>query len=271
MIYNSKVITSGRFIEIYEYSDYQFKDEKKTEKVITALELMDKVADVESYVYPKNDDYLKSYKRLIDEVTGEVTFIEVDRTKEVVKRSMINVNRLINSNLGQNKRVTEKFYTFTFKENMQDRQKAISEFNKFIYKLRRKKKKKIDYIATIELQKRGAIHFHVLFFNLPFTDKEEIETMWGNGFIKIESIKNQDVANYIIKYITKDMATGRKQGERRYLHSRGLKKPLIEQLDDVNVDDYIDNETVIVTQTNFSNEFTGAIRYTRLYKKGELN
>ena len=272
MLYNSKIIISGNFVEIYEY-DKHFSDMKKNQsKILTSLELSILNKEREKFSFEKierdEDDYLKSYVKIINEETGEITIKEIDRTNEVQKRSMQNIHRIINSNLNQ-RRTSEKFYTLTFKENMQDRKKAIKEFNKFVYKLRRKLDKKIDYLATLELQKRGAIHFHVLFFNLKFMKNDEIEKMWGNGFVKLKSVKSEEVAFYIVKYITKDIATGREKGQRRYLHSRGLKKPIEIKTDNIIHDDFMNENVTVIAKNEYENDFVGSMKYTRLYfKKG---
>jgi len=260
--YNSKLVISGKFIEIYEYEKYQSDLKKESEEVISNFKLSFLNGEREEACY-SDDGYLLQTN--INPETGEITVSTEDRQKEFQKRSMLNIHRIINANLNQ-RRTSEKFYTLTFVENLQDREKAIKEFNKFVYKLRRKLVQKIDYLATIELQKRGAIHFHVLFFNLAYQENDVMEKLWGHGFVKIKSVKSEEVAFYILKYITKDVATGRVKGQRRYLHSRGLKKPVEIKTDDVLVKDFlIEQRAIIVANNTYSNDFVGGIKYTRIY------
>ena len=61
-----------------------------------------------------------------------------------------------------------KFVTLTFKDNIQDITITNREFKYFIqrlnYYLYHSKTQLLKYIATWEKQKRGAIHYHVIFF-----------------------------------------------------------------------------------------------------------
>lgn len=76
----------------------------------------------------------------------------------------------------------------TYKENMQDVDKADNHFKKFIYELRQIYPK-LKYLATRELQQRGAIHYHVL-LNQRLNIKKA-EQIWKHGFIKITHHKNK--------------------------------------------------------------------------------
>ena len=83
----------------------------------------------------------------------------------------------------------------------------------------------MKYIAVIEFQKRGAIHYHVM-LNTPYIPQEEIQNLWRNGFVFINKIDNVDnLGDYIVKYMTKDTAHKRLQGEKAYFCSRNLEKP----------------------------------------------
>ncbi|MGG0740940.1 rolling circle replication-associated protein [Niallia taxi] len=54
-----------------------------------------------------------------------------------------------------------------------------NEFEKFIKRLNyhqyQTKKQVIKYLATWEKQKRGAIHYQVIFFDFPFIRKKKLE------------------------------------------------------------------------------------------------
>jgi hypothetical protein len=86
----------------------------------------------------------------------------------------------------------------------------------------------LKYAVVIEFQKRGAIHFHVLFFNLPYIDQNILAKLWGKGFIKINKIDNvKNIGSYVTKYMSKDFGDSRLCGQKSYFTSRGLKKPFI--------------------------------------------
>jgi hypothetical protein len=69
----------------------------------------------------------------------------------------------------------------------------ITEQNKYFiqrlnYYLYHTKTQLLKYLATWEKQKRGAIHYHVIFFDFPYIAKEKLQNLWSHGFIKINRI-----------------------------------------------------------------------------------
>lgn len=146
---------------------------------------------------------------------------------------------MINANIGQyGKEFTAKFLTLTFKENVQDIEQANYEFQKFIkrlnYKLYGTKKANLKYTTVIEFQKRGAIHYHTIIYNMPYLKANEISNIWGNGFIKINKIDDIDnVGAYVGEYLGQDekgqgknIEDDRLRGQKSYFSSRGLFKPI---------------------------------------------
>ena len=144
--------------------------------------------------------------------------------------------RLIDANIGEysdasNKKLRPRFLTFTFAENITEIEKANSEFTKFIRKFNHAlgyKNNHIKYVAVIEFQKRGAVHYHVLFFNLPFIRRiyDKVNELWKHGWViqkKISKVKN--LAAYLGKYITKQANDKRLYDEKCYFASKGLQKP----------------------------------------------
>ncbi len=171
-----------------------------------------------------------------------------------------------------------KFLTLTFKENITDSKEANLEFTNFnkrlSYHLYSVNKNVLKYICIPEFQKRGAIHFHVLYFNMPYIDFKVIENIWGNGFIFIESVKDniEDYAKYVAKYINKENSKGESNydiylekdmlNQKRYFCSRGLKRPVVLKLA-INNDTY---EMILSYLKNFhvdnytyENEFIGIV------------
>lgn len=119
----------------------------------------------------------------------------------------------------------DKFFTLTFKENITDVKQANYIFKKFLQRLKWKFGKDIKYLAVIEFQNRGAVHYHVL-SDIPYIRQEELQDLWGEGFVYINAITHVDnVGAYIVKYMTKDNTDERLQGLKAYLYSRNLKRP----------------------------------------------
>lgn len=115
------------------------------------------------------------------------------------------------------------FATLTFRENLKDYDMAVKAFKGFTKKLRRKLKE-VRYIATLEIQKRGAYHFHLL-LNAPDIQfaLDNIAPLWENGIVDIQPVT--DVRKVII-YMTKDLiAQGRSHplfNKRCYFVSQGM-------------------------------------------------
>lgn len=124
------------------------------------------------------------------------------------------------------------FLTFTFKENITDVTYANSIFHDFIRRLAFEIRKRPRYLAIIEFQKRGAVHFHCVFFNLdPVIELRErrerfIARLWAHGFIDIERIRNARVASaYVCKYLNKAVHDRRLIGRKAFFTSRSLFRP----------------------------------------------
>ncbi|WP_432664199.1 hypothetical protein R9X47_27165 [Wukongibacter baidiensis] len=142
-----------------------------------------------------------------------------------------------------------KFWTLTFAENVTDLEEANEEFTKFnkrlswyLYGVR---KNVLKYICIPEFQKRGAVHFHILYFNLPYVEQKKFQQIWGKGFTFVKGVSQKedimDFASYVAKYINKENSKGEDNysiylekdmlNRKRYFCSRGLNKPEIYKLD----------------------------------------
>jgi hypothetical protein len=191
-VYDKKAIIAGNQIEIYEYEKsviYGYKDIKKGSRGRQAV--------------ASDEDK------------------EINREK-VFKRARTNLRRLINCNI----EADSKFLTLTFKDNITDLDYANKEFKKFIMRLNYNFKIKVKYSCVVEFQKRGAIHYHVILYNLSGkVDLKKLSDIWGHGFIKLNKINGIDnVGAYICKYMTKT-DDKRLEGRKMYFNSRNLNKP----------------------------------------------
>lgn len=174
------------------------------------------------------------------------------RVKYYLDRKFV-IKRLVDCNFDDK----STFLTLTFRENMQDIEKANKEFTLFMKRLKRYLKRPVKYIATWELQLRGAIHYHLVLFSVPYIDNKKLSELWGNGFIKINQIKNKvkddAIALYITKYLVKDLENKEKQ-KKAYFSSRNLKKP--EQRKDLLDYDAINEILIGEKDLLYSKEFT---------------
>jgi len=238
MYYNQKLIISGPYIELYEYEkalrrDFTRKKAGKPDPIQT---------EVDTNINPERSTKPKS----------------TSKRKDSISRTRNEIRRLVNSNPD-----FSKFYTLTFKENVTDVRTANKQFNKFIMRMEYRYEK-FKYIAVIEFQKRGAVHYHFL-CNLPFIDWAEIEKVWGLGFIKIKRAeKVTNLGAYFCKYLNKDMTDKRLFNKKKYFCSKNLDRQT----------DVYDNEIIkkLIVQydldhlkteyeSTFSGEYTGKVKY----------
>ena len=158
-----------------------------------------------------------------------------------------------------------KFLTLTFRENIQDITITNKEFKYFIqrlnYYLYQTKVQTLKYIATWEKQKRGAIHYHVIFFDFPFVAKEKLQDLWTYGFIKINRIDVDSMENrgrYLSKYFGKDLEL-KEHKKKAFFKSQNLKMPIEQKL--MLTDDILQD----LTQENvvFQKEYTRQVYDTK--------
>jgi hypothetical protein len=170
--------------------------------------------------------------------TLELTSEELaENTKKNQRRAKNRVIDLINSNIylwfkDNGKPEIPTFLTLTFRKNVTNIKYAKTEFFDFIRRLNyyvyEEKTSKLKYIAVTEFQKRGAVHYHVIFFNMPYRPRQILRRVWGNGHIDIQAVESaKDAGAYVTKYMVKDFEDLRLKGEKAYFCSKGLLKPKI--------------------------------------------
>lgn len=162
-------------------------------------------------------------------LSNNVSFGESERERfDNIDRARRKIKRLINSNVfawGYK----PIFVTYTFKENVQDTSFANQVFKEHHDRLRRNVVgRSLRYVAVPELQKRGAIHFHVVYFDLPYIAgiKQIFAESWGHGFVQVKAINHvNNVGAYISKYFQKQWLEHKQKGDKTYFSSCGLYQP----------------------------------------------
>jgi len=216
-----KIVISGSVVEHYYYKDsfIPYGYTRKIEK-----NLKPKVSDL----------YLNEEQE--NEKMRQVAIQNRVRTKNAA-------HRLIESNVFQYSDIngrpfTPKFVTLTFAKHITDNKHANRIYSKYIQRLNYliygKKCAQLSYLVVIEYTKIGCIHYHVLFFNLPYVAKQLLEDTWKQGYIKIKSVyKVPNLARYMTKYMTKGFNDKRLSGKKRYFTSKNLFKPKVYREEDV--------------------------------------
>lgn len=251
--------------------------------MLTNFKLVKSGNILELFEYKKSIEYGKSEKesgvRRKKEVNAKDSLsldLKLENRKRTLLSSKATLKRLINANAGHwkdenNKTFMPTFLSLTFAENITDIKKANYIFTKFKqridYEITKKKGSFLKYAGVIEFQKRGAVHYHIIFFNMPFIEKiyDKIERIWGKGFIIIKAVKDiNTVASYVCKYMTKGEVDERLLGQKSYFTSRGLIKP-IRILDKEKIKNIIKNipESIEPYENKFKSEFCKEIKYTR--------
>ena len=137
-----------------------------------------------------------------------------------------------------------QFSTFTFNHDITDYETGHPIYKNF--------RKRLDYacsklfphklfcVTVPEFQKDidfhgrvkpngGRVHYHSVFFNLPFINDLHslLEKTWGHGFVLNKTIRSvEHLSNYVAKYIQKDLENKHIKFKKRYLVSRGVKRPI---------------------------------------------
>lgn len=199
-ITNSKVVVFNDFVELYEYSKAIMYGVSCPKPVVSRPRLVTRQF--------RADSIYGTRKRL---------------------------RRLLLSNLGSwvdssGRPYLPIFITFTFRDNVTDLDYANVLFKAFIRRFTAFLGFKVLYCAVPEFQQRGAVHYHVVFFNLPFIPRvyDVVSSVWGLGYTLVESVHDTlGVVGYMSKYLTKQVADMRFFGRKKYFASRGLKKPIV--------------------------------------------
>lgn len=145
-----------------------------------------------------------------------------ERNERSIRRTRKNIQDTLNANLDDK----SYFVTLTFAENIQDYEKANARFNYFI----RLKNKDIKYLVVKELQQRGAIHFHLIVFDIEKEKLNQLLSSWNYGFWYSKKIKDKysySIANYMTEYFSKEKNQLVEANKKIFSKSRNLKKPLI--------------------------------------------
>lgn len=193
----SKVTVVGNYLEIKEY-------EKEIRRV---------------KVYRRRKAVLQSSARLSI------------RSESSLKRKKQNFIRLVRSNLVGSD--SPSLFTLTMFEvlSVESSYKALGVFMR---RLRKRFKKNFRYIAVLEFQERGAVHFHVMIWGLPINSilnersNRFYQSLWQRGFVDCISTDGQiKLAGYLAKYLSKSMSDERLHNQKAYRASGNILRPVL--------------------------------------------
>lgn len=191
------------------------------------------------------------------------------RTIQSVLRAKNRLFRLVLNNAGKWGPYPTTFWTLTFEEEIEDLTLANYHFKKAMQRLKWYMKSSPAYVAVPEIQEERyekygvkVWHFHVVFFNLPYIPFEDLHSIWGHGFDRIEKVKGVNhMPAYLAKYFQKACKAPELFGRRSYFTSRGLIKPL-ELFGEKLVDEFLEYATLQPSDEKFENDELIHSKYT---------
>lgn len=123
-----------------------------------------------------------------------------------LRKTFKRLRYLINKNFTG--KPNELFVTFTFAKDSFDNKQVYKDFDRFLKRLRYRYKDSttIDYLNVVEPHASGQWHSHMLIrFNdlrRIYIPNKELEELWGQGFVKIKSLKDVDnIGAYVSAYL----------------------------------------------------------------------
>lgn len=249
MKYKTKLIIAGDVVEVYIYEKLVLTGKHRT-------------------IFERRSTVKKECEE------DERAMRDEKNLKDSLRRTQNTLRRTVNSNIGKWGE-KEKFLTLTFAEHLTDQAETNKLFTSFIKKLSYsvfKTQSALKYVCVVEKTAIGRIHYHVLLFNLPFVPVDELERIWGHGFVKINAIDKVDnVGAYVVKYMSKTAVensekSAKEKDKKLYFVSRGLHKPM-EYVDGKKEDGeqiatfLHEMDDFKVYETTFENEHLGHITY----------
>lgn len=207
MGYN-KFILSGNQLELYEY-------------------------EKECFIKGRQRGYANNSLRQDLEDSRGSTFLDrkFARRQDNSRRSSLDFKRLVQANLTASE--NPLLITLTFSTNRKDISECARFFHLFTIRMRRTFGSSFRYVAVPEFQKRGAVHYHALFWGLPLSvevrerETRKIARLWGEGFIDIvKTDGNNKLATYLAKYMVKAISDRRLLFHKAYFASRNVFRPI---------------------------------------------
>lgn len=192
--WNTKCVEYGNFCEVWEYEKPIICNIKRSKNPYSAVpKRKRKAPDLERSIF--------SHKR----------------TKKTVRQ-------LLENNFSDKRYIS--MLTLTFKENVKDLDYSAKCLKSFIRKIKAIDKS-FKYLAVVEFQKRGAVHYHLI-ISARYFKSEQLSSCWTFGYWDIRRLNGiKYVSSYILKYISKGMLDSRLVGRRAFSRSRNVLSAMV--------------------------------------------
>lgn len=156
---------------------------------------------------------------------------EKARTEANARSATRTFRRLVAANLGGS--ANPLLISLTYRENQTNLDAAREDFKAFGRRAGDTFGETFRYIAVVEFQERGAIHFHALCWGVPqkVAKRERrtrlVASLWGKGFTDvIQTDGSPKLSSYLAAYFKETFKDPRLFGRRAYTASRNILRPL---------------------------------------------
>lgn len=195
------------------------------------------------------------------------------RRRDHANRAAVSLRRLIKAQLGSGE--NPWLVTFTYSRNEESVSDSYADFTAFNRSLRHTYGKQFRYIAVVEFQLRGAVHFHALYWGLPRSlflgerSTRYLASLWGQGFVYVKETDGDDrLAGYLSKYLVKAFMDPRLADQKAYVSSRNVLRPLKQggfQSVQLVVDLFlpVDKSCVALEQGEYTTQWLGRCHYKK--------
>lgn len=216
-------------------------------KLIQVGNIIEKYEFEKDYVHPRRSRSTKPRSRV------------PKRRYDNLQRLRKSFTRLIRCNLAG---ASRPFLLTLTMHQIVSLEQAYSHLTNFIVQIRRRYGKEFRYVGVPEFQKRGAVHFHILVWDLPhdvylkegsfgarkgntlyrwyrFLQENNIplerlgacrslQHTWARGFLDCTPTDGSEkLSSYLAKYMLKASVDERLRGQKSYFSSRNALRPLL--------------------------------------------
>lgn len=220
------------------------------------------------------------------------------RRYDSIRRLRRDFLRLVQTNLSGKGAPT--FITLTF-ASVATLDAGLPCFREFVKRAKKEFGERVSYIAVPEFQKRGAVHFHCLFWGIEdkyilheapwsywrrakpkikkrffewcelkgYDPKDArgarlIQTLWARGYADcVPADDSPNLAGYMAKYMQKALHDERLYGRRAYYFSRNVMRPVLYKTSAVvhHTEEILGVGIELLTEKTFSTEWLGQGTY----------
>ena len=154
---------------------------------------------------------------------------DLERSRRNLERSARRSRRAIEDYMVHN--CLSKMWTLTYRDKCWSRAQAVADIHDFVKEWRTYMGRPFPYVWVLEKHKDRSWHVHMAVHAGLYTDKTQLQKMWGHGLVRFDLSKKRHhgesrndfrrLSRYLSKYISKDFADDSDMGTHRYEVAQG--------------------------------------------------